>query len=344
MMQNPTISIIVPVYNTKEYLPRCVESLVRQGYAKKEILLVDDGSTDESGAMCDAYAKRYNFIQVLHKENGGLMSAWMAGVNHSSGEYLCFVDSDDWVEPEMLQEMSRYLTGADGEVVVCNHTIDRVGCEPEPQDNALSPGIYDREALEKEVFIQLLGNEVRKVSFSRCMKLIKRELICRNMKFCKPKIRMGEDVNIMLPALLDAERLVIMEKAHFYHYYFNQSSMVHKYDAGLYDNIKLLKQTIDEILAAKYSENGKLDEMRRRADMEYLFLLMLVLKNEARGNASECQKTIRAVCKEETVAQLVQSRPIVVTNKANRLLYAVMKHPNSMMIGLLKLAMAIYYR
>lgn len=343
-MPKPTISVIVPVYNIKEYLPRCVESLVAQNYAEKEILLVDDGSTDESGSMCDAYADRYDCIRVHHKPNGGLMSAWMAGVDHSSGDYLCFVDGDDWVEPRMLQEMSQHLTGTEKEIVVCNYTIDRVGEKPQPKDNALAPGVYDREELQNEVFLQLLGNEVRKVSFSRCMKLIKKELICANMKFCNPRIKMAEDVNIMLPTILDAERLVIMEKAYFYHYFFNQSSIVHKYDAGLYDNINLLKQTLDEILSEKYRDDEKLQIMLQRADMEYLFLLMLVLKNEVRGNAVKCQSTIKAVFRDEKIAKLLRSRPLIVKEKANKLLYLVMKHPNSMTIALLKLAMAIYDR
>lgn len=343
-MQQPTISIIVPVYNVKEYLARCVESLLIQNYEQKDIILIDDGSTDGSATMCDEYAEMYTCVKTYHKQNGGLMSAWIEGVNHSRGEYLCFVDSDDWVEPQMLQEMVVHLTGTKKEIVACNYTVDRVGAKPEQKENALSPGTYERRELEAQVFEELLGNEVRKVTFSRCMKLIKRELIDDNIKFCNPKIRMAEDVNIMLPAILDAERLVILKKAYYYHYFFNQCSIVHKYNVGLHTNINLLKQSMYEILLEKYKESSRLEKMLQRADMEYLFLMMLVLKNEARGNASECKKTIKAICREEQMVQMIKKRPLVVKNNANRLLYMVMKHPNSITITLLKLAMAIYDR
>ena len=319
-----------------------MESLLAQEYEEKEILLVDDGSTDESGVLCDAYAGQYPFVRVLHKENGGLMSAWMAGVHESLGEYLCFVDSDDWVEKDMLKEMAVLLTGSEGEMVVCNHSIDRETGERTFMDNGLAPGVYGRAALEKEVFPKLLGNEVRTVSFSRCMKLISRELILKNLKFCNQKIRMGEDLNIMLPALLDTRRLVIMKESYYYHYYYNQSSIVHKYDTGLYGNIKLLLQAMEQVISGKFEGDPALCRMRRRVDMEYVFLLMLALKNEARGNPSGCRKNIRALCREER--QLIKDTPVKVENKANRLIYLVMRHPNVFLIGLLRLAMIVYYR
>lgn len=336
------ISIIVPVYNTKEYLTRCVESLIMQEYQDKEIILVDDGSSDESGSMCDEYGGKYDCVRVLHKENGGLMSAWMAGVEMSRGEYLCFVDSDDWVEKEMLEKMAEHLTGSCKEMVVCNHSIDRETGERTYIDNGLAPGAYDKRALKEEIFLQLLGNEVRPVCFSRCMKLISRELILQNMRFCDSRIRMGEDVNIILPALFDTERLVIMEKAYFYHYYYNQSSMVHKHDAGLYENVRLLSQIIKQVLSEKFKGSPRLSEMYRRADMEYIFLLMLVLKNESRGNKTGYRKNIRAVCTENR--DLIRCTPVKVENKANRLLYLVMKHPGFLPIWALRMAMVIYYK
>lgn len=94
------ISVIVPVYNVEKYLHRCVDSILNQTYENLEILLVDDGSTDGSGAICDEYAQRDSRVRVIHKENGGLSSARNAGIDAAKGEYLAFVDSDDWIEPE----------------------------------------------------------------------------------------------------------------------------------------------------------------------------------------------------------------------------------------------------
>ncbi len=94
------ISVIVPVYNVASYLRRCVDSILGQTYENLEIILVDDGATDNSGAICDAYAAKDFRVQVIHKPNGGLSSARNAGIDAARGEYLAFVDSDDWLEPE----------------------------------------------------------------------------------------------------------------------------------------------------------------------------------------------------------------------------------------------------
>ena len=341
-MLQRTVSVIVPVYNAAAYLNKCVESIVNQSFSDMEIILVDDGATDESPAICEAYARRDQRVKVVHKENGGLMSAWMAGVTTSTGEYLCFVDSDDWIDDCMIEEMIKSASRESKEVICCNFMIEKDTVRS-PQQHKLAPGIYEGTELI-EVKHQLLGNEEREISFSRCMKLISRDLIEQNMHFCDQRIKMGEDVNIILPALLDAERLVILEKAYYYHYYYNQSSMVHKYDKGLYDNIKVLRQVIIKILEGKYkdADSDERKEMLQRADMEYIFLLLLAVKNEARGNQEGYRHNIKILCGEER--ELIQNTPVKVETKANRLLYLTLKHPNFFSLTLLRMAMLIYYR
>lgn len=115
-MEEKLISIIVPVYNAQNYLKRCVDSIVNQTYGNLEIILVDDGAEDKSPEMCDAYAAADHRIEVIHKENGGLMSAWMAGVKKSRGDYLSFIDSDDWVETDMMEVMLQKTSGCPGEL------------------------------------------------------------------------------------------------------------------------------------------------------------------------------------------------------------------------------------
>ena len=112
MVKEPLVSIVIPVYNVEKYLEECMKSILHQTYANLDIVLVDDGSKDKSSDMCDEYAKKDFRVQVLHKENGGLMSAWIAGVKNSKGEYLVFVDSDDWIEPNMIEELVKYSEGS----------------------------------------------------------------------------------------------------------------------------------------------------------------------------------------------------------------------------------------
>lgn len=106
MENKPLISVIVPVYKVEQYLPRCVDSLLHQTYENLEIILVDDGSPDRCGEICEEYARKDPRIRVIHKENGGLSSARNAGIDVARGEYLGFVDSDDWVEPEAYALMA----------------------------------------------------------------------------------------------------------------------------------------------------------------------------------------------------------------------------------------------
>ncbi len=345
-MKQGTVSIIVPVYNVSAYLDRCVQSLRQQSYQEMEIILVNDGSTDQSGSLCDDYAGEDQRIRVIHKANGGLMSAWKAGVAASSGQYLCFVDSDDWIELCMIADMAAHLNLTAGEMVCCNHIIDRISGGTR-EKHGLEPGVYEGKRLQ-ELFHEILGNEHRKVSMSRCMKLISRELIEDNLHFCNEKLKMGEDVNIILPALLDSKRLVIMADAYYYHYFYNDTSMVHAYDQGLYGNIRLLREIILTVFKQK-AEQNKLgiseDEIEAQCGREYLFLLMLVLKNEARGNrqGKTYRDNIKEVCRTEDTPGLLKQYPIQVREKANRLLYLVLRYPGGLTIRLLRMAMKVFY-
>lgn len=341
-MLQKTVSVIVPVYNATEYLHKCVDSIVNQSYVNLEIILVDDGSVDESLSICEQYACQDKRIKVLHKENGGLMSAWMAGVELASGEYFCFVDSDDWIDPCMIEELFRRTSDAKQEVICCNFAIEKKTGSI-PQKHELPAGIYEEKKLDK-VKERLLGNEIREVSFSRCMKLISRELILNNLSFCDQRIRMGEDVNIMLPALLDTERLVILEDAFYYHYYFNESSMVHRYDRGLVSNIQILMTCIRRVMEEKLSNRELKQSLLKGADQEEILMWLLVLKNEARGNPSGYRRNILKLCRSEEIRDLLKRTEITVNQPANKLLYLVMKHPGEVTVRLLRLAMIWYYR
>lgn len=341
------ISIIVPVYNVEKYLERCVNSILSQTYENIEIVLVNDGSPDNSPTMCDQYAKVDERVKVIHKENGGLVSAWQAGVRASDGKYLCFVDSDDWVEPDMVSEMYAYLSAGNAdsmeipsdkkEIICCNFVIDRFTGDDMSSGqykvtkhyHELKPGIYEGKQLETDIKDQLLGHENRLVSMSRCMKLFSRRLIEDNMKYCNPDITFGEDVNIVLPALLDCERLVIMEEALFYHYFYNYDSMVHKYDKKLYEGICTLRSVIKEIFEDKKRQNGEM-----QGDKEYIYLLMFALKNEIRGGRKNYSVKVREICNGNQ--DIVMTYPVIVGNKINRILYFLLKNPKLIYINVVR--------
>ena len=117
-MSKPLISVIVPVYNVEQYLPKCIDSILAQTYENLEIILVEDGTKDSSGVICDEYAAKDARIRVIHKENGGLSSARNAGMEIARGEYFGFVDSDDWIEPEMYENLMALAQKYDADVFV----------------------------------------------------------------------------------------------------------------------------------------------------------------------------------------------------------------------------------
>lgn len=117
------ISIIVPVYNVEKYLRRCIDSILNQTYHNLDVILIDDGSTDESGKICDEYACKDNRIRVIHKPNGGLSSARNIGIDNAKGDYIGFVDSDDWVEPEMFYILKKNLEEYDADVSDINAKV-----------------------------------------------------------------------------------------------------------------------------------------------------------------------------------------------------------------------------
>ena len=115
-MQKPLISIIIPVYNAEKYLPNCLDSVINQTYKNLEIILVDDGSTDKSSEICDEYAQKDFRIKLIHKENGGVSSARNAGLALVSGDYIAWVDSDDFVAPDYIEYMYKLLKEYDADI------------------------------------------------------------------------------------------------------------------------------------------------------------------------------------------------------------------------------------
>ena len=148
-MVTPLISIVIPVYNVKDYLVRCLESILAIDYDNKEIVVVDDGSTDGSERICDDYAKSFHEVQVIHHDcNKGLVNARITGLNSSSGEYLMFVDSDDCVHQSILRLMIGALDKYDADIACCSYYI----CELDgtlQQDKRSIYGFFDRQGIER---------------------------------------------------------------------------------------------------------------------------------------------------------------------------------------------------
>ena len=166
------ISVVVPVYNVRTYLEKCFDSVAGQSYRNLEIILVDDGSTDGSGELCEELAGRDNRVRVIHKKNGGLGSARNAGIDAAKGEILSFVDSDDWIEPGMYDTMTEIMHRENAQIIACGiKRVSEAGEVSFYQDNLEERRVFTRE----EALIELPKNE--RLSNSMCNKLFRRETI-----------------------------------------------------------------------------------------------------------------------------------------------------------------------
>lgn len=132
MKKQKLVSIIVPIYNVEKYLSECIDSILRQSYDNLEIILVNDGATDSCGLICDQYACKDKRIVVIHKENGGLSDARNAGLSHAHGEYIAFVDSDDYIEADMISELYNTCQGQNADVAVCGRRQAWENCNSSP--------------------------------------------------------------------------------------------------------------------------------------------------------------------------------------------------------------------
>lgn len=334
----PKVSVIIPVYNTAKYMDECMDSVLGQTLKDIEIILVDDGSTDGvSPAKCDEYAAKDSRVVVQHKRNGGLMSAWIAGSKLATAPYLCYVDSDDWVDTDMLEKLYSFTDSSfvNEEIIAGNYIVEKAG-ERRKETQSAAPGEYKDEKLS-ELRKNLLGQDVRPVTLSRCMKLISRKLIIDNIKYCNTDIVMAEDVNIMIPCICDCKRLYIAKDCHFYHYRLVSSSMAHAYSPHLLDNLKLNDYTFKSIFKAKNIDNGEL-----QTDREFVLMLLVVLKNLLRSDEKNMVLSVRNVFLSEDIRNKVMSTDVNITSKANKLLYACIKHPNVFMVALTRLILGFY--
>lgn len=219
------ISVIVPIYNVEEYLPQCIRSISSQTYTELEIILVDDGSTDSGGALCDAYARQDARIKVIHKENGGLVSARKAGVNAAGGEYITFVDGDDWIAQDAYSRIMEHGGGADIIAFACLEEYGDYQCV---RKNSVREGLYVSEGEKRRLYqTMFMDNHFYQFGImpSLWSKLIRKDIIVRNQNKVSDCISYGEDVACTFPCLLDAGTICVTNLP-LYHYRQRQDSIV----------------------------------------------------------------------------------------------------------------------
>lgn len=265
------ISIIVPVYNTGIYLRQCMESLINQTYTDIEVILVNDGSTDDTPAICEEYAARDSRIKVLHKKNGGPVSARKEGLCASKGEYIAFVDGDDWVELGMYGCLLEKLEGEQVDVVMCGRYED-TGSHAKKVCHGIAEGRYDKDRMAREVYPRML---VGGAFFSWGIfpglwdKLFRRECLYSYLMQVDDTIVMGDDAACVYPCLLGAESIYIMGEC-LYHYRQSINSVVKRIEQGERKRFQILYQSVERFFTAHRSTCDLREQWK-----QYLLFLMV---------------------------------------------------------------------
>lgn len=216
----PLISIIVPVYKVEPYLRKCVDSILAQTYTNIEVILVDDGSPDGCPAICDEYRKQDERVVVIHQENGGLSAARNAGLNVARGEYIGFVDSDDWIEPDMYEVLFQLISATESDVSivdVCSDTENSV--EPPSKNDEIY--VFNSDETMKELLLN------QKFKSYMWVKLYKASLF-NNIRFPQERI-LFEDM-VVSSELFGYVNKAVYQEYHCYHYLLRQDSLSHKFN------------------------------------------------------------------------------------------------------------------
>ncbi len=243
----PFLSIIVPAYNIETYLDQCVNSILSQTFSDFELILVDDGSGDNTGKYCDNYEKLDSRVKVLHQKNGGLVNARKAGLLLARGKYACYVDGDDWVLPDMYEKLCGYAMEYDADLVIGDFLSVKDGEEQNCQDaqldkgnlsgegvekitNPFSAGFYNKEDLTRNIYPRMLcDGRYFKPGFRAAIwsKIYKRELLLSEQMEVSDEIRMGEDTAVVFTALLHAKSMYYAKECYGYCYRVRNDSMSH---------------------------------------------------------------------------------------------------------------------
>ena len=238
------VSVIVPIYNVDKFLRKCIDSILNQTYKELEIILVDDGSTDKSGEICDEYSNRFTNISTIHKKNGGLSSARNAGLDIATGEYVSFIDSDDFIESNMYEKMVNAIQKSGKDIATCGRYVDIYGLHENIEFNCENQKEYTKTQAIKSIL------HFSKIDVSACDKLYKRKLF-EEIRY--PEGRISEDAAVIFN-IIDKTNGVVHAGEPFYHYVFREKSISKsKYNEKNLDVLWNLKNT-KKFISNNYSE------------------------------------------------------------------------------------------
>lgn len=281
-MHDALITVVVPVYNVAAYLHRCVNSILSQTYQNLEILLIDDGSPDDCPALCDAFAKQDDRVRVIHKANAGLGMARNTGLENATGRYICFFDSDDYVEPDTIAKCVQMIEQTQAQIVLYGyHKVDKSGTVIRSYIPNCTKSVYSGEEIRTVILPDLMYDDPgaaapRNLCISMWGALFSMELIRKTgWRSVSEREIISEDIYSLMQLYSHVDKVAILQEA-FYYYCENESSLTHTYRPDRFSKIKhFYRQSLKQIEELNY--NGA---VKQRLDMIFLSYTIAALKQE----------------------------------------------------------------
>ncbi len=230
-MEEKKVSVVVPIYNVENYLDRCVDTIVCQTYKNLEIILVDDGSTDNSGKLCDAWSEKDERVRVVHKKNGGLSSARNAGMEHATGDCIMFEDSDDWLEKELIEKCVKRMDTDESDLVIFGYR------KVDEEENSQGEFTFGNETFSKEELTEQLYDRILEMSFGYAWnKLYRMEVLVQSGLKNDSSIIDREDLVFNMQLLKYLKRISYMDYVG-YNYLQRSTSLLHNSNLARLKNI-----------------------------------------------------------------------------------------------------------
>ena len=280
-------SVIVPIYNIEKYLRRCIDSVLAQTFGDYELILVDDGSPDNCPAICDEYAKKDARIKVIHKKNGGLVSARQAGIVQAVGDYIFHVDGDDAICEDALESAYRIIEDKHPDIVSFSYRRCIDGKEGDIVDDLLPEGLYEKSDIKEKIYPNLMSNpDMKNLFYFLWGKAIKRELATKYQLLVNPAISLGEDLCGSVPCYLEADSVYMSRKVIYLYTIRNDSLTTHF-------KTSQITQIADVILWLRALDIQKPDGFDAQISRYSCFLCFAILAAAAEGGHFEALKELK---------------------------------------------------
>lgn len=306
-MHRLLVSVVIPVYMVEDYLSRCVDSVLAQTWQNLQIILVDDGSPDGCPRICDAYAEKDARIQVIHKENGGLASARNAGMRMATGDYTLFVDSDDWIDRETVEEL---VTVAE------QHQVDFVRFRPMyagwpgykdgslcdfGTEKDMKEGLYRKSDIVEQIYPRLFATPqlTLGVIVAAWRSLYRRSFLEENALYFDEEVRYSEDTIFSAKVVMATNSFYYLDGGRYYHYFFNPGSITKSFKADRWESCKQLIHCFDRDFA-----NREEFDFSDQLWLQKLYCIVSALgQRKLIGNIREREAYCAAICKDPITIQ-----------------------------------------